>query len=220
MLPDENSSNNNITPILLGDWNEECKGTSTSQKLCDEFGLVNIFKQEHPNQKQFKKYMRGSRTIGFALAPRELAHRVTNFVYEPFMYRMKGDHRAYYFDIGEEVLFVNKQEPVYEPDGRSLPGKDPKAVTTYLEAAHTHLQANDVMSKIKKLIMNDLPNHEEAEKLDKLMTQACEHASNNCKKRRSDYWNIEIHEKKRDISVWCQYKNRRVRKLSSTAPIH
>jgi hypothetical protein len=26
--------------------------------------------------------------------------------------------------------------------------------------------------------MNDLPNHDEAEKLEKLMTQACEHASN------------------------------------------
>jgi hypothetical protein len=31
-----------------------------------------------------------------------------------------------------------------------------------------------VVSKIKKLIMNDLPKHEEAEKLDKLMTQASE----------------------------------------------
>jgi hypothetical protein len=55
----------------VGDWNEECKGTPTSQKLCDEFGLVNIFKQVYPNQKQFKTYMRGSRTINFALAPPE-----------------------------------------------------------------------------------------------------------------------------------------------------
>jgi hypothetical protein len=31
IMPDENIANNNITPILLGDWNEECKGTSTSQ---------------------------------------------------------------------------------------------------------------------------------------------------------------------------------------------
>jgi hypothetical protein len=134
IMPDENSTNSKITPILLGDWNEECKGTSTSQKLCDEFGLVNIFKQVHPNQKQFKTYMRGSRTIDFTLAPPELAHRVTYFVYEPFMYRLKGDHRAYYFDIGEEVLFGIEQEPVYEPDGRSFTSKDPKAVTIYLEA--------------------------------------------------------------------------------------
>jgi hypothetical protein len=38
------------------------------------------------------------------------------------------------------------------------------------------------MSKINQLRKNDLPNHDEAEKLDKLVTQACEHASNNCKK--------------------------------------
>jgi hypothetical protein len=70
------------------------------------------------------------------------------------MYRMKGgDHRAYYFDIGEEVLFGNKQEPVNEPDGRSFSSKNPKAVTIYLEAVHKHLQANDAMSKIKKLII-------------------------------------------------------------------
>jgi hypothetical protein len=133
---------------------------------------------------------------------------------------LKGDHRAFYFDIGEEVLFGNKQEPVYEPDGRSFKSKDPKAVTIYLEAVHKHLQANDEISKIKQLIMNDLPNHDEAEKLDKLMTQACKHASNKCKKRRTNYWNIKVQTKKRDISVWYQYKNRRLRKLSSSALIH
>jgi hypothetical protein len=72
---------------------------------------------------------------------------------------LKGDHRAFYFDVGEEVLFGNKQEPVFEPDVRSFTSKDPKAVTVYLEAVHKHLQANDVMSEIKNLIMDDLSNH-------------------------------------------------------------
>ena len=211
--------NSSITPILVGDWNEECKGTSTSQKLCDEFGLVNIFKQIHPDHKQFKTYMRGSRTIDFALAPPELANKVTNFTYEPFMYRLKGDHRAYYFDIDEDVLFGNQQEPVYDPTGRSFASKDPKAVTKYLDAAYKHLQANAVMSRIKKLLENETPDHEEAEKLDKLMTQACTHAESQCKKRRSDYWNIDIHTTKRNLSAWCQYKHRRIRKLPSTALI-
>jgi hypothetical protein len=52
------------------------------------------------------------------------------------------------------------------------------------------------------------------------MTQTCEHASNNCRKIRSDYWNIMIHKKKRDLSLWCQYRNRRIRKLLSSALIH
>ena len=28
-----------IIPFIIGDWNEECKGSSTSQKLCNAFGL-------------------------------------------------------------------------------------------------------------------------------------------------------------------------------------
>jgi hypothetical protein len=46
LMPDDNNNNNNITPILLGDLNDKCKGTSTSQKLCDEFGLRNAFLKE------------------------------------------------------------------------------------------------------------------------------------------------------------------------------
>ena len=34
-----------VIPILVGDWNEECKGSSTTQRLCDDFGLVNIFER-------------------------------------------------------------------------------------------------------------------------------------------------------------------------------
>ena len=75
------------------------------------------------------------------------------------------------------------------------------------------------MTRIRNLLENESEDHDEAEKLDALMTQACEHASNQCKRRRTDYWNIEIHETKRNLSVWCQYKNRRIRKLSSHALI-
>ena len=208
-----------VIPILLGDWNEECKGTSTSKKLCEEFGLVNIFERLHPNQKRFKTMRRGSRPIDFALAPPEIADRVTNFVYEPFLYRLKGDHRAFYFDIGENVLFGDSKESPYDPAGRSFSSKDPKAVTTYLKEVHEHLTDNNVFKRIRKLMDSNEPNHEEAEKLDRELTRACEHGSNACKRRRQDYWNIEIHELKRNLSIWCQFKGRQTRKLSSNALI-
>ena len=41
------------TPLVLGNWNETCQGTSTSQKLCNEFGLVDIWLHLHPNHAQF-----------------------------------------------------------------------------------------------------------------------------------------------------------------------
>ena len=208
-----------VIPILVGDWNEECKGTSTTQKLCDDFGLVNIFDRLYPDQKQFKTYLRGSRTIDFALAPPEIADKVTNFVYEPFLYRLKGDHRAFYFDINENVLFGNKQPPPFDPEGRSFKSKDPKAVTKYLTAVHKHLQSNNVLNRISNMLKSDVPNHEEAEAIDAEITRACQHGANQCKKRRMDYWSIEIHELKRNLSVWCQFRSRKKRKFLSTALI-
>jgi hypothetical protein len=62
-----------IVPFIIGDWNEECKGTSTSQKLRNEFGLVNIFNRMYPDHKQFKTQIRGSRTIDFALTFPDMA---------------------------------------------------------------------------------------------------------------------------------------------------
>jgi hypothetical protein len=114
------------------------------------------------------------------------------------MYRLKGDHRAFHFDIGEEFLFGKEQTPVYETDGRAFRSNDPKAVTTYLKAVHKHLDMNNVFHRIKKLMASDIHNHEEAERLDREMLQACAHGSNQCKKRKQDYWSIDLHTLKRN----------------------
>ena len=45
-----------VLPILIYDWNEECIGKSNSKKLCDEFGLVNIYHRKFPNHEKFKTY--------------------------------------------------------------------------------------------------------------------------------------------------------------------
>ena len=113
-LKDEN---NKLIPFIIGDWNKEYNGPSTSNKLCNKLGLVNNFNYLYPNQKQFKTYIRGLRKINFALAPREIVDKVTNIVYKPFMYCLKGDHHAFYFDINKDILFQNKTDPPFKIDG-------------------------------------------------------------------------------------------------------
>ena len=39
----EKKNDKQVLQMLNGDWNKECIGKSNSKKLCDEFGLVNIF---------------------------------------------------------------------------------------------------------------------------------------------------------------------------------
>ena len=81
-----NDATRNIKPIILVDWNEECKGISNSQKLCDEFSLVDVWTSIYPEEVNFKTYLRWSQQIDFALALPETAASITNIMYEPFHY--------------------------------------------------------------------------------------------------------------------------------------
>ena len=126
LIKEFKEKNEDIVPIILGDWNEEFTDTSTSMRIWEEFNLVNVFQRMYPNQEKFKTYRRGSSTIDFVLAPPNIADAVTNFVYEPFLYRLKGDHRAFYFDIPENVLFGNDIKAPFDPNSRDFHSKDIK----------------------------------------------------------------------------------------------
>ena len=116
-------SNLSTVPIIIGDWNEECNDESVAHDLCNEFGLVNIFQHLQPNHEEFKTYQRGSKTIDYVIAPPDIADRVINFVYEPFLYRFKGDHRGFYFHINEKFLFGNVKASVSPVDFFISPDK-------------------------------------------------------------------------------------------------
>ena len=76
-----------VLPMLIGDWNEECIRGSNSKQLCDEFGLVNIFHGKFPNHEKFKTYQEESTFIGYGLIHKELIDEVDQVTYEPFGYR-------------------------------------------------------------------------------------------------------------------------------------
>ena len=200
------------SPIIMGDWNEECKNTSNSRKLCDEFGLVDLWHYKHPNT-EFRTYARGSRRIDFVLTTPAIAEHTTTMIYEPFQYRLSGDHRGFYIDIPEHLLLGNNCPPVYDPTPRGIKTKDKKAVTRYLRACHKHLHKNNVFERLQGLIKQDNPNHRLAEILDNELIRAGAHADKQCQKRRTDYWNIELHTLKRELSIWCQYRSRTKRNL-------
>jgi hypothetical protein len=146
-------------------------------------------------------YNQGSRRIDFVLTPATITDKKTNFVYKPFMYRLTGDHQGAHFDISERILFVNEQEKEYDPNGRSFSSKDPKAVTKYLQAVSDHLKHQNVFERIQKLMESECPNNEEAERIDKDITQACAHGANECRRHPIHYWSVELHELKRELSI-------------------
>jgi gas vesicle protein len=171
----------------MSDWNKECNGYSNSQLIYNELGLVDAFDRIYPDHQEFKTYNRGSRRIDFVLTTANIADKITNFVYEPFMYRLNGDHQGAHFDISEKILFGNEQGKSYDPDGRLISSKYPKAVTRYLQTVTNHLKHQNVFERIQKLMESEHPNNEEAERIDKEITQACEHGENECRKHPLHY---------------------------------
>jgi len=153
----------------MGDWNETCFGTSTSAKLCREFGLVDIWSHHHPEE-EFNTYLRGSRRIDFAITTHELAEKA-NMIYEPFFQRLSGDHRGFYIDFQEQDLFMNTNLPIFESEGRRLKSKDKSAVTQYINHLHQHLLDNNVFKRMDELLKNKEANHSEAEIIDRETTR-------------------------------------------------
>ena len=117
----EKKNNEQVLPMLIGDWNEECIGTSMSKKLCDEFSLVNIFQAKFPNNEKFKTYKEGSTFLNYGLIHKELIDEVDQVTFEPFGYRKgKGDHRGWYFVIQKllclgfkSIEYTSQKEEVF-----------------------------------------------------------------------------------------------------------
>ena len=103
------SKDPNITPILLGDWNESMRDDLTACKLAELFGLVDVW--EHNHDEEFPTYSRGRRRIDFALTTPTIASH-SKITYEPFHSRLKGDHRAFYIECIEKDIFGNQLDPI------------------------------------------------------------------------------------------------------------
>ena len=149
----EKETEKKVLPMLTRDWNEEYMGWSNSKKLCDEFGLVNIFHGKFPNHKKFKAYQEGSTFIDHGLIHQDLIDKIERVTYEPFGYRKgTGDHRGWYFDIQEITLFGNQIDGVYQSKGRSLYSKDSKQLLIYLRVVGKFLKKLNVYQRIAKLM--------------------------------------------------------------------
>ena len=157
-----------MLPMLVGDWNEECMGNSNSKKLCNKFGLVNIFHGKYLNHEKFKTDKDGYTFIDYNCIHQDLNDKVDQVTYESFGYQNgKGDHRGSYLDILETNLFGNKIDGVYQTQGRILYSKDTKQTSVYLKAVNKHLSENEIYRRINKLVKSKRSNQSEVEAINK-----------------------------------------------------
>ena len=106
-----------------------------------------------------------------------MAEAVETIVYEPFLYRLKGDHRGFYFDIDKTKLFCNVQQDPFEADLPGICSGDKKNAEIYIETLYMFLTENNVPARLEKLVDEEAVDHEMIETIDSLITQGCMNAT-------------------------------------------
>jgi exonuclease III len=128
---------NNESVILCGDFNDVLDMNSPLIQLCTDPALqmVDILSTLHPTTCELPTCDRGSTRINFALISPDLVPTIRSCGYLPFRLYINSDHRFLFLDFSTSVLFGDPSKLASVPT-RDIRSKDPKAVTTYLEAKH------------------------------------------------------------------------------------
>ena len=198
--------NGNIIPILMGDWNDDRGKKTFAAEAEKEFGLIDAFKQKFPDSEEFKTHIDGSKRIDYILTLPWIAEAMTNIVYEPFQYRLAGDHRGVYFDIDEEILFCDRADEIYDYAGRLLQSKHKKNADRYLKQLSKHIDENKIAEKLQEAFDKG-PNHYIIEMLDRTFTTGCISAEKKCRRIRQKNWTLKMHQLKSKIAVWSIFRS-------------
>jgi exonuclease III len=120
--------------LIVGDFNEplgsEIDGMS---RIAAEFHLVSLMQVRHQHNPP-ATYTRGKRCLDYGLATRRVANAMVRCGYESFNERFATDHRAYFFDLDNNLLFGNIPQPFASPTLRVLKSNNAEQVTQYIKA--------------------------------------------------------------------------------------
>lgn len=72
---------------------------------------------------------------------------------------------------------------------------------------------------MQRLLWRSTPNNIETEKLDDILTEACEAGENACRRRQKYHWSVDLHNIKRQLSIWRIFQSFWRRKLSTISII-
>jgi hypothetical protein len=86
-----------------------------------------------------------------------------------------------FVDFDTTNLFGDKHVKLASDSHRYISTKDPKHISKYINTVHKHLSNNNFWDLSKKLGNADKANHPLAERLDKLLIQACLLGEKKCK---------------------------------------
>jgi hypothetical protein len=109
----------------MGDFNEDFDDHHGGGLRSVTGGLVDLMKVKIGHQR-FSTYVTGQTRIDFALATPIVVAACTKAGYEPFRYRFETDHRGFFMDFDNSILFGNAIPTLESPPSRTLFSKSTK----------------------------------------------------------------------------------------------
>ena len=126
-------------------------------------------------QDDFATYAHGSKRIDYILCYAWVSDASIQGCYEPFQYRLKGDHHAMVIDFDTYLLFGNPTAILATPAQREFSSKDAGSNRKYIQARHAYLTQHHFASRLAQL--NEAWDPKLAEQLDRDFQRASSSAA-------------------------------------------
>jgi hypothetical protein len=107
--------------LLMGDFNEDLE-TGNEGLRGATMGLIDLMHVKIGHQK-FSTHIDGQSLIDFVFAMPRVVSACTHAGYEPFRHRIETDHRGFFLDLKNAVLFGNQTAVIQSPSRCGLVSK-------------------------------------------------------------------------------------------------
>ena len=124
-------------------------------------------------QDDFATYASSSKCIDYILCDAWVSNASLQGCYEPFQYRLKGDHHAMVVDFDMLLLFGNPTSTLATPAQQEFSSKDAGSNLKYMQHKHKYLTQHHFDSRLAYL--QETWDHALAEQLDRSF-QCCNHS--------------------------------------------
>ena len=187
--------------IVGGDWNDHIMTPrSTLLKFSTTTGLVDPWLHFYPDHAEFATHERGSQRIDVVLVSSTLLQTIESISYSPVGILQNNDHRTIVLQMSSEKLFGRTQITLTRLQERNVRANDKASVTKYVEAMYDHLCANSTFTRSEALDDNNAGSSFLVENIDQLVGQASDHAENQCKRRRPEWFSVSLTNQRLTVS--------------------
>ena len=197
--------------IVGGDWNDYLSAPNSSVlRLCSTLNLSDPWLQFYPNTPNFATYECGQHRIDSVYVSHNLLPMVESIGYSPVGLLASSDHRAIFMKLSTEKLFGSKVCLVH-PTLRHVRSNDKQSGTTFVETMYNHLSQHNAFRRGQQLdvIVSSPMIHQIklVESLDSLIGQAGDLGERRSRKRRPEWYSIDLVQQRLTVSYLRHYVN-------------